>query len=587
MIPKERQEFARKVKWLIGLRLLVLIIFLGSAAFLQFKESLPFPIYSIYYLIGLTFFLSLVYAIILPRVRNLEGFAFIQIIGDLLLETGLVYITGGIDSFFTFLYLFSIFAAGMMVRRRKAMYVAAVSSILYGGLINAEFYGLIPRGGLYRFIGSIRQPGYTLFQVFINIVAFFLVAILSSHLSSRLEEIGRRLKEKSLDLLNLESLHREVVANIPSGLMTLDLKGKIASFNRAAEEITGYTFEEVKARDFRETVFNSIVEIHAFFQTLKVDPSSAFEASISTKEGRIIPLGISLSPLCSGNGELIGLIANFRDLTEKKRIEARLRQADRLAAVGQLAATIAHEIRNPLAAISGSIQVLKEDLRLSGEDQKLVEIILREADRLKLITGQFLDFARPQGDHPRQCELGELLEETVFLLEKSHAFHPESKVSLERPETPLFINADPDQLRQVFWNLGLNALQAMPNGGTLKISTRVASRQSDPHGIRQLSTVNREPSDDFVEISFTDTGGGVSTEDLERIFDPFFTTKDGGTGLGLSIARKIVRNMGGDIEVENRTGEGTTFRVLLRQTSNLRPQTTDNRPETSDNRRIE
>ncbi|MBI5167841.1 MAG: PAS domain S-box protein [candidate division NC10 bacterium] len=568
--PKDRhpQEFARKIKWLMSLRLIVVILFLGSAAFLQLKERPPFPILPLYFLIGLCFFLSLTYALLLPRVKQLMRFAYLQILGDLFLETGLIYLTGGLDSVFSFLYLFSVFAAGMMLHRRGALSVAAASSILYGGLVNLEFYGFLPKAGLYRFMGSMRQPGYAFFQVFINIVAFFLVALFSSRLAAKLEEIDKSLKEKSLDLLNLQSLHRDVVANIPSGLMTLDLKGRIASFNRAAEEITGYIFEEVRAKDFRETIFGNIDGIRTFFETRILDPYIPAEVSISTKRGRIIPLGISLSPLRSSSGEIIGLIANFRDLTEKKRIEAQLRRADRLAAVGQLAAAIAHEIRNPLAAISGSIQVLKEELRFSDMNQRLLEIILREADRLKLITGQFLDFARPHPNPVRQCELGALLEETVFLLEKGHALHPDTRISLERPNGPLLINADPDQLRQVFWNLGLNALQAMPSGGDLKISARVASRQSPvvPDGIRQPSTVNREPSDDFVEIGFTDTGGGVPPEDLERIFDPFFTTKEGGTGLGLSIAQKIVRNMGGEIEVVNRAGEGTTFRVLLKKT---------------------
>ena len=285
------------------------------------------------------------------------------------------------------------------------------------------------------------------------------------------------------------------------------------------------------------------------------------EVELHQQDGRSIPVGVGLSPLRDADGTVLGLIAIFQDLTEKRRIEERLRQADRLAAVGHLAASIAHEIRNPLAAISGSIQILKEELELSGRDHKLLEIVLREADRLKLITGQFLEFVRPKAALPRDCELGSVLEEIVTLLEKCSERHPETKIILEGPPRPTRVLADPDQLRQIFWNICLNALQAMPKGGNLTIAARVTPTHSLP---LQGGGVGR--GCDFVEVSFQDTGGGVPDEALPRIFDPFYTTKDEGTGLGLSIARKLVEGLGGVLEVENQAGEGMTFRVFLKQT---------------------
>jgi signal transduction histidine kinase len=272
--------------------------------------------------------------------------------------------------------------------------------------------------------------------------------------------------------------------------------------------------------------------------------------TVARRNGVRIPVGISLSPLRDQEGRVLGLVAVFQDLSEKKRIEEQLRRADRLAAVGQLAASIAHEIRNPLAAISGSIQVLQEEMQPQGQTRQLLDIVLREADRLKLITGQFLDFVRPGTLLRKECELVTCLEETVLLLRQRERAGAEVVVDFTPPEGAVVVAADEDHLRQVFWNISLNAVQAMPDGGTLRID------------LRDLSA---DPGAAEVAVEFADTGGGIRPEDLDRIFEPFFTTKETGTGLGLSIARRIAEELGGRIEVENRPGEGATFRVVLKR----------------------
>jgi signal transduction histidine kinase len=272
--------------------------------------------------------------------------------------------------------------------------------------------------------------------------------------------------------------------------------------------------------------------------------------TVLRRNGARIPVGISLSPLRDQEERVLGLVAVFQDLSEKKRIEEQLRRADRLAAVGQLAASIAHEIRNPLAAISGSIQVLQEEMQPQGQARQLLDIILREADRLKLITGQFLDYSRPKTPLRKECELVTCLEETVLLLKQQERAGAEVVVDFDPPELPVVVAADEDQLRQVFWNISLNAVQAMPDGGTLRIEVR--DLPSDPEA-------------PLVAVEFSDTGGGIRPEDLERIFEPFFTTKESGTGLGLSIARRVVEELGGRIEVTNRLGEGATFQVILKR----------------------
>jgi two-component system sensor histidine kinase PilS (NtrC family) len=543
----DSQGMVRRIRWLMGLRLVVVIIFLGSATFIQIKEEPPFSMAPLYTLIFLTFFFSLIFSLLLNRVRRLELFCYVQIACDLFLETGLIHYTGGLESGFSFIYIFSIIAGASLLQRRGSLLVASVSSILFGSLVNLEFYRILPH---VRLFGSKwpYQPGYAFFLVFVNIAAFFLVALLSSHLAERLREAGAKLEQRSADLYDLQSLYRDVVANISSGLMTLDRNGQIMSFNQAAQDMTGYTGGEMIGKSWRESPFSQSKYILAFFQDGASFPSGiSSEMQIRRKDGQWVPIGIGLSALRDGEGNTVGLIGIFRDLTDIKKMEAQLRRADRLAAIGQLAAGLAHEIRNPLAAISGSLQLLREEGTFSRGDRRLLDIVLREAERLKLISGQFLDFVRPKFPSSRSLELNSLLEETAFLLEKSSGHGSRSRISLEKSPSPVYLEADPDQIKQMTWNISLNALEAMPQGGELNIRLK-----------------DQRDTDRSILLEFRDQGEGIAPDQMEHIFDPFYTTKDGGTGLGLSIAQKIVDSLGGRIEVESRLGEGTTFRVFLR-----------------------
>ncbi len=537
------------VRWLIGLRVLLSFIFLGSATALQVRGALPVASPPLFGLLAVTFGLSLLYLLLLPRVRNLRRFGQAQIALDLLIQTALVHFTGGVDSAFSFVYIFTIYAAAALLGRRDSLLAASAGSILYGGLINLHYYGgLLGWEGLVG-PGRGRPPSYAAFQVFINIVAFFVVAILSSHLAERLREAGQRLQERTLDLRNLRTLHRHIIANFPSGVMTLDLQGRIISFNEAAQRITGYPADAVCDRPWTESPFAVYPALGAFFDAPEgATPQRAISGNIRRQDGRVIPVGMGLSPLRDEAGSILGLVAIFQDLTERMRLEEHLRQTDRLAAVGQVAAGIAHEIRNPLAAISGCVQLLQDEGTATTRHRRLLEIVLRETERLKLITGQFLDFARPRPVALRPCPLGPVLEEVVALLEQSHRHHPATTITLEAPpDADLAVLADPDLLKQIYWNICLNALEAMPGGGRLAI--RASSRQ--------------DAATSWGIAEFADSGGGIPPDTLARLFDPFFTTKDGGTGLGLSIARKIAEGLGGSIAVENRPGEGATFRVAI------------------------
>ncbi len=547
-LSTEDVALRRQVKWLIGLRLLVAFLFLGSAGIFAFREHPPFALTPLFVLIACTCLLTILYLLVLNRTTRLRRLCGLQVWIDVVLVTALVHYTGGIESLFAFVYIFPVLAAAILLSRRSSLLLAGGSSILYGALINIQLYGLT-KWAPFLSTGSVaHDPAYALLQLFVNSAAFFLVALLGSQLAGRLKEAGRELEARRIDLRNLRTLHQDIVENIPSGIVTLDLEGKIVSLNRDAQRIIGVTAEQMQDKSWRETPFGANKALETFFSA----PTFTFgglsqELEITRQDGQSIPIGINLTPMKSSEGRLVGLVGIFQDLTERKKTEAMLRQADRLATAGQLAAGLAHEVRNPLAAISGCIELMKEE---GTARLQLLNIVLREAERLKLVTGQFLDFAKPTSLSQKRCNLGALVAEAVSLLEKSCDSAYPVTFSIQREAEEVMAAGDPDQLKQALWNLGLNAIQAMQMGGQLNFA------------IRHHGSTN---GDGWVAIELTDTGRGIPPEEVERIFDPFYTTRPGGTGLGLAITQKIIDNLGGRIEVTSREGGGSTFRVVLKQ----------------------
>jgi two-component system sensor histidine kinase PilS (NtrC family) len=553
----EQGALGKRIRWLIRLRLLLAFLFLGSAAILAIREHLPFTLTPLFVLAACIGFLTALYLLLLRRLQQLRMLCGLQLWIDSVLVTALVHYTGGIDSLFAFVYIFPILAAAICLSRQSSLLLAGASSLLYGVLINFQLHRLMERAEFQSVQGIARDPGYALFQTFVNAIAFFLVALLASHLADRLKATGRELEERRIDLRNLQSLHRDIVANIPSGIMTLDLDGRIVSFNPTARKIVGLTAGEIEGKGWRDTLFREIARLEGFFSSPAPDFAGlSQELEVRRHDGHFVLIGIDLTPLRASDGTLLGLVGVFQDLTERRQIEARLRQADRLAAVGQLAAGLAHEVRNPLAAISGSIQLIKEEGPASPPH--LLDIVLRETERLKLVTGQFLDFARPRWGAEIQCDLVALLQETILLLEKIPDVTSPVTFSFQGEPEPVMVAADPDQVKQVLWNLGLNAIQAMPGGGRLAFAIR---RHVSDNGAGSTGLT----TGGWAAVELADTGPGIPPGEVGRIFDPFYSTRLGGTGLGLAIAQKIIDNLSGRIEVVSREGHGATFTVYLKQ----------------------
>lgn len=561
-MKREDEIVLGRIKWLMALRIFLVTSLLGIPLLLQLNYlKNPWSITTFYFLIGSTYFLTLVYALFISRTRYPLFFVSVQLGVDLLFETALIVVTGGIQSPFSFLYVITIVSACIFFHRKGGVLTAAAATFLFGTVVNLQYAHVPPFNS-----PSLLGEKEVFYMLFLYMITFFTVGSLSGRLSERLHE-------KEVGFSKLRVFTEDIVESISSGLVTTDLSGKITSFNRSASEITGFRSEEAVGSIWWELF--SWEEIRDRYRDLAITGvPQRFDGEISTKQGERCLLGVTISPLRNEHGGQIGIIGTFQDLTQLKSLEEEMQKKERLATIGEMAAGMAHEIRNPLASLSGSIEVLKGDLSLRDEHLKLMEIAVREADRLNSIITQFLLYAKPLPPRRRRTDLHALLSETVQLLQNHPEYHDRIDVSLLVRSEPLMLLIDPDQIRQVFWNLAINAFQAMPEEGVLTISTRPIRPKRGKAGA---------VPDEWVEILFADTGGGIQKGDLPKIFYPFFTTKSSGSGLGLSIVQRIIEEHAGEIRVES-SSKGTTFFITLpldELTRSERLEIEDSRPERS------
>jgi two-component system sensor histidine kinase PilS (NtrC family) len=533
----------RKLLWLITARAAVITLLLGSAVLIQIRSPGARPVDAYFFLVGLTFALTVVYSLTLRQAERRWWLVDVQLAADAAIVSAIVYLTGGVNSYFSTLYALPIIAASTLQSWRGGMMVGTLSSVLYAGIVLAQYFGtpVLPVVVVAQDLPPLRVA---LFTIGLNVFGFFAVAVLTGYLAEGLRRADAQLQRASSELADVQAFSRHVVDSLTSGLATTDMSGMVVTFNRAAEAITGLGADRTVGHD-AVSVLQLPTSLTGLFGPAAGRPKQTrVEYGFTRPDGRQIEVGLSAAPLMTPRGET-GFILTFQDVTESRKLEREARVQQRLAAVGEMAAGIAHEIRNPLASMSGSIQILRGELPLTEEQGQLMDIVIRESERLNETIRSFLAYARPQRQSMRHLDVRQVITDTATLLQNSAERSESHRIAVEVPAEPVVLQADEGQLRQIVWNLATNGLRAMPNGGTLTLAVTPPADES-PH----------------VAISVSDEGVGIAPEELEGIFQPFRGGFERGTGLGLAMVHRIVSDYSGEVKVNSTKGAGTT--VLVR-----------------------
>jgi two-component system sensor histidine kinase PilS (NtrC family) len=565
LVYTRRNNQEARPSWVIGTRLVTFVV-TAALAWPHLPASLSLE--TALFVYGSFTALAIFSLLLLKRwrLRLLASMALAaQITAELVVVSMIVYFTGGMRSPYNSLYLMTIISAALSYRLVGTLFIAACASSSFFTVAWIEAGRHATQLWSPEVWGALRHmPDEDFYTIFLRLCIFFLCAFAGGYLAERLYAKGEALANTSeaLKIAKLET--GDILKHLRSGVLTLDLAGHIVYFNRAAEDILGLPEKKVRGRSLREALGTDYPELADRLDwvvaTQQMDSRS--ELTIHRPDGKTLPVGISTSILSGGNARPRGVIAVFADLTEVKQIEEKLRRQDRLAAIGELSAGIAHEIRNPLAAISGSVEVLRGDLDVSGENAQLLELIVKESSRLNKILSDFLLYARMSPVVTGRVCVATVLNE-VFEITRRH-FLQSGVESLdlraEVADHTMMVEADPDHLKQILINLVFNGVEACREGKRVVI-TRVRSQT-----ITRLDvTQGMLPEGDWASIAVCDSGDGIQERILERLYEPFVSTKTSGTGLGLAVVKRLVDNCGGRITVETRVGEGTTFTICLRR----------------------
>ena len=526
----------RWLLWLIRVRVVIITFLLGIELGIQqlarMQDLVVVQVPMKYFLAVLLFWylLDLLFHILLKINSNHGLQAYLQMVVDITMVSLVVYFTGGLDSYFYFLYPLTILMCSIVVSRGGAYLVASLCFIQAGIVLELPYYNIIPSYGLtHTDLQSLQL------KIATNLVAFLAVAYLAGKLAESLRQTGVELKDKEGKLEDLQALNQDIIESMRGGLITTDLNGKILLLNSPGSEILGISFGSVAGRPIT-TVFPQVP------QKGTPDFSKPRQEIVwRGSNGEEKFLGLSAA-LLSRNGRTVGYVYNFQDLTQLKQLEREIQLQDRMAAIGRMAAAIAHEIRNPLASIAGSVKLFSGMANLNPDQQRLLHIVLKESERLNGIITDFLLYSREKTYKFEVTNVAEILEDTLTLLKNHPQFGANHGIIQKLPSEPVLASVDVDRLRQVFWNLGDNALKAMAGGGTLFV---------------QLSGQAER-----LEIVFRDTGVGITSQQAEKIFEPFQSDFEEGTGLGLAIVYQIIQAHKGTIRAEA-TGQGCLFRIEL------------------------
>ena len=539
-------ELRRKVALLIVVRAIISTVLLGSATFMQVAAPGSFAVDPLFFLIGLIYALTITYALLVRKVDAHRWLIDLQLGGDAVIVSAFIYFTGGVTSYFASLYVLPIVAGSMVQFRRGGLFVAMLSTMLYGALVLAQYLsasGVMSDPWLTRQSIALPSRSVAEFIVALNVFGFFAVALLSGSLAESLRTAGARLQEASTEIAGLQAVNQHVIDSLPSGLATTDVALRVLTFNRGAEAITGVPFRAAVGSTIDQVLQLSPAAMAAIHRDLQHTGARRHEFRYRTGDGREIEIGLGATHLETPRGRA-GYLFTFQDVTSIKKLERDAAIQQRLAAVGEMAAGIAHEIRNPLASMSGSIQILRHDLPLSAEQEQLMDIVLRESERLNATIRSFLAYARPQRFEIARFDVRRAVNDTALLLRNSADLHERHSIEADLPETELWYEADEGQIKQIIWNLATNGLRAMPDGGRLRLAASCT------------------PSDG-VALTVQDEGIGIPPEELDRLFQPFHGSFAQGTGLGLAIVHRIVSDYNGEIQITSPAGQGTTVSVRL------------------------
>jgi two-component system, NtrC family, sensor histidine kinase PilS len=552
----DESPLRRSLFWLTTVRIVVFFLILLSAILVQAGSGAEVAISSLYGICAAAVALSL-FDWTIGRLLPTRVEAYLQIFGDLGLVCVLVYSSGGLSSVFTFLYLVVIGGASFLLYRTGALVIASAAALLHGLMVELTAYDVLLRPALAPAPHwGAERVGYNLA---ITVVGFYGVAFMVSYLSEKLRGAREELEQRQKALSRIQTLYANVIASMSSGLVTADSRERVTFLNQAGGDILGIGPARAVGKLLSEiglALPSDWTEIRQ-----RTRGREGFRAEIEIERGasrRVI--GYSVRALKDPEGQDAALIV-FQDLTEVKKLERQARFNEQLAAVGELAAGIAHEIRNPLASISGSVQVLSHELSVGSAERRLMEIIVSESNRLSKILEEFLRFVRPQERRVAAFDVAGNIQEVLDLFRLSDEVSDAHRIETDVRPVSSQLSGDRDQIRQIIYNVAKNAVRAMPEGGTL--------------------TVEGREDGAWYSIKFRDTGRGMSVEELARVFTPFSTAFDGGTGLGMAIVRRIVEDHGGAIDVESRPGEGTTVTILLPREASARltSERTAPRPE--------
>jgi two-component system sensor histidine kinase PilS (NtrC family) len=541
-------ELRRKVAWLIAVRAIIGSALLGSATYMQVIAPTSVTIDPFFFLIGLVYGLTIVYALTLTQVDERRWLIDVQLAGDAIIVSAFIYLTGGVTSYFASLYVLPIAAGSVVQFRRGGLFVAMLSTVLYVEIVLGQYISAF--GVLSRVWGTgqsvaLPAPSVAQYVVGLNALGFYAVALLSGYLAEGVRSSGARLQQASSQIADLQALNQHVIDSLPSGLATTDVSLRVLTFNRGAETITGVSFRSAVGRRIDEVLQLSTSTIEEIHNDLRSVGTRRHEFKYRRADSRHdIEIGLGATHLETPGGRA-GYLFTFQDVTNIKKLERDAAMQQRLAAVGEMAAGIAHEIRNPLASMSGSIQILRQDLPLTSEQEQLMDIVLRESERLNTTIRSFLDYARPQRFEVKRFDARRALNDTALLLRNSADLHQQHSISVDLPATELWYDADEGQIKQIVWNLATNALRAMPNGGRLQMKGAY-----DASGAGLVLTVE-------------DEGAGIPQEELPELFQPFHGSFAKGSGLGLAIVHRIVTDYNGTIEFRSEVGRGTSVAVRL------------------------